>query len=166
MFPFQICFYIKSRICITFWSRVWKVLQNKRKNIDNNNNNNDKYNRIQRCNSRISTVSSLRREPTPARTFKWPGSNRVQITCNTSSAHHVQHIMLRATWYEGTAQLLSMTELKSHLFEIYFIGWTINRWRGGGRKPDCSEKTPGTSFRNLEDYKSGQDTLSEKLECD
>ena len=26
-----------------------------------------------------------------------------------------------ATWYEGTAQLLSLTELESHLFEFYFI---------------------------------------------
>ena len=33
--------------------------------------------------------------------------------------------MLRATWYEETAQLLSLTEFKSHLFELYFIGWTI-----------------------------------------
>ena len=31
-------------------------------------------------------------------------------------------VMLRATWYKGTAQLLSLTELKSHLFELYFIG--------------------------------------------
>ena len=30
-------------------------------------------------------------------------------------------VMLRATWYEGTAQLLSLTELKSHLFELYVI---------------------------------------------
>ena len=34
----------------------------------------------------------------------------------------MQHFVLRATWYEGTAQLLSFTELKSHLFELYFIG--------------------------------------------
>ena len=27
-----------------------------------------------------------------------PGRNRVQITCNTSSAYHVQHVVLRATW--------------------------------------------------------------------
>ena len=47
--------------------------------------------------------------------------NRVQITCNTSSAYHVHHV-LRATWYEGIAQLLSSSELKSHLFELYFIG--------------------------------------------
>ena len=45
-------------------------------------------------------------------------------------ANHVQHIerlsrasvMLRATWYEGTAQLLSLTELRLHLFELYFVG--------------------------------------------
>ena len=37
-------------------------------------------------------------------------TRRTLITCNMS----------RATWYEGTAQLLSLTELKSHLFELYF----------------------------------------------
>ena len=66
------------------------------------------------------TISSLRREQSPARTLKWPGRNHVQITCTTSNANHVQHV-LRATWYEGTAQLLSLTELKSHLLELYFI---------------------------------------------
>ena len=61
-------------------------------------------------------------------------------------ANHVQHIerlsrasvMLRATWYEGTAQLLSLTELKSHLFELYFIGWTIEPM-----KERCSVWSPG-----------------------
>ena len=38
------------------------------------------------------------------------------ITCNTSSASHVQHVVLRARWYEGTVQLLSLTEFKSHFF--------------------------------------------------
>ena len=83
---------------------------------DNNNNNS-----IQRRYSRFFTISSQRRELSPTRTLKWPGRN----TC----ANHVQHIerlsranvMLRATWYEGTAQLLSLTEVKSHLFELYFI---------------------------------------------
>ena len=36
------------------------------------------------------TISSQRRELSPTRTLKWPGRNRVQITCNTSSAYHVQ----------------------------------------------------------------------------
>ena len=61
-------------------------------------------------------------ENCPTRTVKWPRSNRVQITCNTSSAYHVQHVVLRAAWHEGTAQLLILTELKSHLFELYFVG--------------------------------------------
>ena len=68
------------------------------------------------------TISSQRRELSPTRTLKWPRRNRVQITCNTSNDYHVQHVVLRATWYEGTAQLFSLTELKSHLFELYFVG--------------------------------------------
>ena len=48
-------------------------------------------------------------------------------------ANHVQFIehlshasfVLRAMRYEGTAQLLSLTEQKLHLFELYFIGRTI-----------------------------------------
>ena len=56
-------------------------------------------------------ISSLRLEPSPIRTL-WPEHNRVQITCNTLGAHHVQHVVLRATWYEGTAQL----------YELYSIG--------------------------------------------
>ena len=65
------------------------------------------------------TISSLRRELSPARTLKWPGRNRVQITCNTLGAHHAQHVVLRDTWYERTAHLLSLTAFKSHLFELY-----------------------------------------------
>ena len=68
---------------------------------------------------KIAFKGTLRREPSPTRTLKWPGLSRVQITCNTSSAYHVQYVVLRATWYGGTAQLLSMTEFKSHLFELY-----------------------------------------------
>ena len=66
------------------------------KEINNNN-------RIQRRHSRFSTISSLRREPSPTRTLFWPGHNRVQIMCNTSSTYYVRHVMLHATWYEGTA---------------------------------------------------------------
>ena len=83
--------------------------------------NNDNNNRIQTRNSRFLTISSMRREPSPTRTLNWPERNRVQITCSTSSAYHVQHVVLRATWYEGTAQLLSLIEFKSHLFELYFV---------------------------------------------
>ena len=91
-------------------------------NNNNSNNNNNNNNHTQRRNLRFLTISSLRRELSPTHTLKRPGRNRVQITCNTSSAYHVQHVMLRATWYEWTAQLLSLTELKWHLFELYFVG--------------------------------------------
>ena len=101
---------------------------------------NDNNNRIERPNSRFFFLQS------PTRTLKWPGRNRVQITCNTSSAYNVQHVMLRATWYEGTAQLLSLTEFNSHLFELYSIGWTINRWRRGGNR-GTRRKPLATSFR-------------------
>ena len=38
------------------------------------------------------TISSLRCELPPTCTLKWPRRNRVQITCNTSSAYHVQRV--------------------------------------------------------------------------
>ena len=91
--------------------------------IINSNNNNNNNNHIQRRNLRFLTISSLHREPSPTRTLKWPGRNHVQITCNSSSAYHMQHIVLHATWYKETTQLLSLTDFKSHLlFYLYFIG--------------------------------------------
>ena len=47
-----------------------------------------------------------------------------QVALAQSCANHMQYIkcVLRATWYKGTIQLLSLTELKSHLFELHFIG--------------------------------------------
>ena len=67
------------------------------------------------------TISSLRHKPPPTCTLMWSGCNHVQITCNTSSAYHVQRIMLCATWYEGTAQLLTLTEFKSHFWSFILL---------------------------------------------
>ena len=108
-------------------------------------NNNSNSNCIQRRNLRFFTISSLRRELSPTCTLKWSGCNRVQIMCNTSSTYHVQHVLC-ATWYEGTAQLLNLTEFKWHLFELYFIGWTINldSWTGHSMV-SCSEPFVGLS---------------------
>ena len=87
------------------------------------------------------TISSLRGELPPARMLKWPGRSRVQITCNTLGADHMQHVVCKsratrralitcnvscATWYEGTAQLLSLAELKSHYFSFVLLAETIN----------------------------------------
>ena len=65
-------------------------------------------------------------------------THRALITC--------KHVVLRATWDEGTAQLLSLTEVKSHLFELYFIGWTTKRWRRGENR-STRRKPMTTSFR-------------------
>ena len=114
----------------------------------NNNNNNDNNNRIQRRCLRF--VYNLL---TALQTL----SNRyAQVARAQSCANHVQHIerlsrasvMLCATWYEGTAQLLSLTELKSHLFQLYFIGWTIKPMKEG-RKPEYPEKTPGDELQKM-----------------
>ena len=65
---------------------------------------------------RFFAIFSLRRKLSPTRTFKWPEHNCVQIMCNTLRAYHMHHVVLCATQYEGTAQLLSLTEFKLHLF--------------------------------------------------
>ena len=47
--------------------------------------------------------SSLRREPSSTRTLKWPGRSRVQISCNTSGAHHVQRAVCHVTRRDSSA---------------------------------------------------------------
>ena len=106
----------------------------------NNNNNN---NSMQRHYSRFVTISSQRRKLSPICTLKWPG----QTVCKSCATHRALiTCMLCATWYKGTAQLLSLTELKSHLFELYFTGWTIKPMMEG-RKPEYPEKTPGDELQ-------------------
>ena len=96
-------------------------------NNNNSNNNNSNNNCIERHNSWCFTISSLCREPCQTRTLKWSQRSRVQITCNILSTYYMQDVVLHATWYNRTAQLLNLTKFKSHLFELYFIGWTIHR---------------------------------------
>ena len=46
------------------------------------------------------------------------------IVCKSHATHWalITYSMLQATWYKGTAQLLSLTELKSHPFYLDSIG--------------------------------------------
>ena len=132
----------------SFWSLFWVWWENmnaaKVGTCHNNNNNN---NRIQRRYSKFFTISSQRRKLS---------QTCAQVARAQSCANHVQRIerlsrasvVLRATWYEGTAQLLSLTELKSHLFELNFIGWTIKPMKEG-RKPEYPEKTPGDMIQKM-----------------
>ena len=48
-------------------------------------------------------LTSLRRELSPTRTLKWSGRNRVQITCNTSGAYHVQHVVCHVVRRDSSA---------------------------------------------------------------
>ena len=73
-------------------------------------------NRTERRRLRFLTISSQRRELSPTRTLKWPGRNRVQITCNTPSAYHVQHVVLRATGYRRDSLAIKFDRV-----EIAFI---------------------------------------------
>ena len=68
-------------------------------------------------------------------------------------ANHVHHIggllscnMSCATWYEGTAQLLSLTELKSHLFSFILLAEPLTA-EGGEETGVPGENPCTTSFR-------------------
>ena len=117
---------VRNRYQVKYKFYIYDIHNINNNNDNDNNNNNNNNNGIQGANQDFFTISSLWCKPSPTRTLKWPGRNRVQITCNTSSDHHVQHVVLHAMWYEGTAQLLSLTELKSHLFELYFLAEPLN----------------------------------------
>ena len=73
-----------------------------------------------------------------------PGTIMYKL-CATHQAL-ITHIMLRAMRYAWSAQLLNLTDFKSHLFELSFIGWTIDRWRRGGDR-STRRKPLMTSFR-------------------
>ena len=84
--------------------------------------------------------SSRCRELSPTPMLKWPWLNCVEITNNTSSTYQVQN-MSCVTWHLKTAQLLSLTGLKSHLFLLYFITWNPLQ-KKEGRRPEYREKPP------------------------
>ena len=92
---------------------------NNNSNNDNNNNNNNS-NRTERRNSRFFTISSLRRKLSTARTFKWAGRNRMQITCTTFSAYHAQHALCHLVRRDSSAT--KCDSLNRIYFKLYFLG--------------------------------------------
>ena len=91
--------------------------------FDDDNNNN---NRIERCNSRFFTTSSLRRKLSPTRTLELPGTNRMQITCNTSSAYHVQHAVCHLVQRDSSAIKFDRAEI-TFILALYLLAETIYR---------------------------------------
>ena len=57
----------------------------------------------------------------------------------------MHHVVLHATWYEGTAQLLSLTESESHSFSFVLLAEPLSDT--GGEKPEYPEKTPGDELK-------------------
>ena len=72
--------------------------------------------------------------------------------------------MLCTTWYKGTAQLLSLTELKSHLFELYFVGWIIKPMKEG-RKLEYPEKTLGDELKKCQKWHILFDAHCDNILC-
>ena len=55
------------------------------------------------CCSRFFAIPSLHCELSPTHTLKGPGRNRVQITCSTQSACHVQHAVCHLVGRDSSA---------------------------------------------------------------
>ena len=58
---------------------------------------------IERHKSRFFTIYPLHRLMSPTRLPKWRGRNRVQITCNTPSAHHARRVVCHVVRRESPA---------------------------------------------------------------
>ena len=69
----------------------------------------------------IVTISSLRRELSPARTLKWPGRSRVQITCSTPSAYHVEHAVCHLVRRHSSAIKFDKVEIAFILALFYWL---------------------------------------------
>ena len=89
--------------------------------------NNNSNNCIQGGNLGFFTISLLRRELSPTRTLKWLGCNRAQITCNTLSTYHVQHVVLFATRNERDSSAVKFDRVRMSFFFFFFllnfVGW-------------------------------------------
>ena len=78
------------------------------------------------------TISSLCRELSPTRTLKWPERICVQITCNTSGAHHVQDVCL-VVRRDISAVKFDRVEIAFILALFYWLKPLTDEWGGGNR---------------------------------
>ena len=88
---------------------------------DDDDDDDDDDDRIERRNTRFPTSCSLRHELTPTRTLKWPGRCRVQITCNTQSAHRVQHVVCHFLRRDGSAIKVGGAKIAFILAVFYWL---------------------------------------------
>ena len=81
-----------------------------------NNDSNNKH--IERCNLKF-TISSLRLELSPTLMLKWLGCSCVQVTCNTSSTYHVQHVVCRVVQRDNSAIKFDRVEI-AFVFTLFY----------------------------------------------
>ena len=110
---------------------------------------NDNDNRIQRRYSRFFTISSQRRELSPTRTLKWPVRYRVQITCSTSSAYHVQVSCYVPLGTKGQPSYEVWQSWNRIYLSFILLAEPLNRWRRGGHQ-STRRKPLATRFRSLQ----------------
>ena len=108
------------------------------------------------------TISSLRRELSPTRTLKWPGLSRVQITCNSSSAYHVQPAVCYLIRGDSSAVKFDRVEI-AFVLAFYFIDWNHEPMKEG-RKPEYPEKTPDDVFQKMPHTKARKFKPQTRLE--
>ena len=126
-----------------FWKKIeefWKSPWTKFRSFYVRANNSNNSNRIERCNSRfLQSPHSLRRELSPTRTHKWPGYNHVQITCNTSSAYHMQPAVCHLVWRDSSAIKFDRVEIAFILALFYWLEPLTNE---GGEETGVPGENP------------------------
>ena len=98
-----------------------------------NNSNKDADNdRIKRRYSRFFLQSCHCAANCLQHSLKWPERNRVQITCNTSGAHHVQHVVCHVVQRDSSAIKFDRVEI-AFILAIFYRQKLLTDEGGGGR---------------------------------
>ena len=82
----------------------------------------------------IFTTPSLRHKLSPTHTLRWPGRNRVQITCNASGTHHMQYVVCHLAWKDSSAIKVDRVKIAFYFSFILLVEPLINE--GGEETPD------------------------------
>ena len=90
-------------------------------------------NRIQRHKSRFCTISSQHPEPSPTRTFKWPGCNRVQ---HVQHIERLSHATCHVTWHmvRRDSSAIKFDSWNRIYFSFILLDEPINRWSREGNR--------------------------------
>ena len=89
-------------------------------------------------------------------TLKWPGSNRVEITCNTLGAYHVQHVC-HVVQSGSSAIKFDRVEI-SHILALFY--WLKPLTGEGGEETRALTENPmTTSFRRCHKAKTKNSSL-------